>query len=99
MVSAYWQDATEPTRGTFTFTNGDVVANLAKANGQLLRGHNCVWHNQLPSWVSNGQFTAADLTSVVQNHCSTVVSHYKGQMWVLFPSRAYCTLTQLAWQL
>ncbi|RDX57112.1 endo-1,4-beta-xylanase C precursor [Lentinus brumalis] len=73
-------DATEPTRGTFTFTNGDVVANLAKANGQLLRGHNCVWHNQLPSWVSNGQFTAADLTSVIQNHCSTVVSHYKGQI-------------------
>ncbi|KAF5327138.1 hypothetical protein D9619_004095 [Psilocybe cf. subviscida] len=31
-------DATEPSRGTFTFTNGDVIANLAKKNGQLLRG-------------------------------------------------------------
>ncbi|KAK7690461.1 hypothetical protein QCA50_005559 [Cerrena zonata] len=30
-------DATEPSRGTFTFTNGDVIANLAKKNGQLLR--------------------------------------------------------------
>ncbi|KAF5373878.1 hypothetical protein D9758_000635 [Tetrapyrgos nigripes] len=36
-------DATEPSRGTFTFTNGDTIANLAKQNGQLLRGHNCVW--------------------------------------------------------
>ncbi|RPD59549.1 endo-1,4-beta-xylanase C precursor [Lentinus tigrinus ALCF2SS1-6] len=74
-------DATEPTRGTFTFTNGDVIANLAKTNGQLLRGHNCVWHNQLPSWVSSGSFTAADLTTVIQNHCSTVVGHYKGQVY------------------
>ena len=39
-----------------------------------------MWHNQLPSWVSNGQFTAADLTTVIQNHCGTVVGHYKGQV-------------------
>lgn len=39
-----------------------------------------MWYNQLPSWVANGQFTAADLTTVIQNHCSTLVSHYKGQV-------------------
>ena len=72
-------DATEPTRGTFTFSGGEQIANLAKTNGQLLRGHNCVWYNQLPSWVSNGKFTAADLTTVIQNHCGTLVSHFKGQ--------------------
>ena len=33
-----FQDATEPTRGTFTWTGADQIANLAKANGQLLRG-------------------------------------------------------------
>ncbi|OJT02462.1 Endo-1,4-beta-xylanase C [Trametes pubescens] len=74
-------DATEPTRGTFTFSGGDQIANLAKTNGMLLRGHNCVWYNQLPSWVANGQFTAADLTTVIQTHCSTLVSHYKGQVY------------------
>ncbi|KAI0076007.1 endo-1,4-beta-xylanase C precursor [Panus rudis PR-1116 ss-1] len=73
-------DATEPSRGTFTFTNGDVIANLAKKNGQLLRGHNCVWYSQLPSWVSSGNFDAPTLTSIIQTHCSTVVSHYKGQI-------------------
>ena len=57
-----------------------MIANLAKQNGQLLRGRNCVWHNQLPSWVANGQFTAADLTDVIQTHCGTLVGHYKGQM-------------------
>ncbi|KAF9052432.1 beta-1,4-endoxylanase [Hymenopellis radicata] len=74
-------DATEPSRGTFTFTNGDVIANLSAANGQLLRGHNCVWHSQLPSWVSSGGFDNATLTSIVQTHCSTVVSHYAGKVY------------------
>jgi endo-1,4-beta-xylanase len=36
-------DATEPNRGQFTFTNGDKIANLAKTNGQLLRGHTTLW--------------------------------------------------------
>ncbi|KAI0076023.1 endo-beta-1,4-glucanase [Panus rudis PR-1116 ss-1] len=73
-------DATEPSRGQFTFAAGDVIANLAKKNGQLLRGHNCVWHNQLPSWVTAGHFSKADLLSIVQTHCSTLVGHYKGQI-------------------
>ncbi|KAJ7306880.1 endo-1,4-beta-xylanase A precursor, partial [Mycena albidolilacea] len=74
-------DATEPSRGTFTFTNGDTIAALAKKNGQLLRGHNCVWYNQLPSWVSSGGFNATTLTSILQTHCSTVVKHYAGQIY------------------
>ncbi|KDQ57131.1 glycoside hydrolase family 10 protein [Jaapia argillacea MUCL 33604] len=74
-------DATEPTQGTFTFTNGDTIANLAKANGQLLRGHNCVWYNQLPSWVTATNWTAAQLSSIVSTHCGTLVGHYKGQVY------------------
>ncbi|KAI0696911.1 glycoside hydrolase superfamily [Cytidiella melzeri] len=73
-------DATEPSQGDFTFSGADQIANLAKTNGQLLRGHNCVWYNQLPSWVSSGSFTAAQLTSIIQTHCSTLVSRYKGQV-------------------
>ncbi|KII85154.1 glycoside hydrolase family 10 protein [Plicaturopsis crispa FD-325 SS-3] len=74
-------DATEPERGTFTFAGGDAIASLAEGNGQLLRGHNCVWYNQLPSWVSSGGFDAATLTSIIQTHCSTVVGHYKGKIY------------------
>ncbi|KAK7053644.1 beta-xylanase [Favolaschia claudopus] len=79
-------DATEPSRGTFTFTNGDAVVSLAKKNGQLVRGHNCVWYNQLPSWVSSGNFNASTLTSILSTHCSTVVKHWAGQMYAFsFP--------------
>lgn len=45
-------DATEATRGTFTYTSGDITANTAKKNGQGLRCHTMVWYSQLPSWVS-----------------------------------------------
>jgi GH35 family endo-1,4-beta-xylanase len=44
-----WQ-YTEPTQGTFDYTDGDEIADLASANGQLLRCHNLVWYSQLPSW-------------------------------------------------
>ncbi|KAK0204279.1 endo-1,4-beta xylanase [Desarmillaria ectypa] len=64
-------DATEPSRGTFTFAQGDVVANLAASNGQLLRGHNCVWYNQLPSWVTSGGFNSATLSEIVATHCDS----------------------------
>ncbi|KAH8100978.1 glycoside hydrolase superfamily [Cristinia sonorae] len=74
-------DATEPSRGSFSWSGADAIANLAKKNGQLLRGHNCVWYSQLPSWVSSGNFNAATLTSIIQTHCSTLVSRYKGQVY------------------
>ncbi|KAK0469753.1 endo-beta-1,4-glucanase [Desarmillaria tabescens] len=73
-------DATEPSRGVFTFTQGDVIADLASSNGQLLRGHNCVWYNQLPSWVSSGGFDNATLTEIVATHCGTLVGHYAGRV-------------------
>ena len=40
----------EPEDGTFDFTQGDVITNFAETNGQLLRCHNLVWYNELPSW-------------------------------------------------
>ncbi|KAL4999760.1 putative endo-1,4-beta-xylanase [Aspergillus recurvatus] len=72
-------DSTEPSQGTFSFANGDVVADLADANGQYLRCHTLVWHNQLPSWVTSGSWTNATLTAVLRNHITNVVTHYKGR--------------------
>ena len=43
-------DAIQPSQNSFTYTQGDAVVNLAKANGQLVRCHNLCWHSQLPSW-------------------------------------------------
>ncbi|TFK49639.1 endo-1,4-beta xylanase [Heliocybe sulcata] len=78
--SMKWEN-TEPEQGVWTWTDADQIANLAKSNGQLLRGHNCVWYNQLPSWVTSGTWTTSTLTSVVQNHTGELVGRYKGQVW------------------
>ncbi|KAL3489685.1 endo-1,4-beta-xylanase precursor, partial [Aspergillus germanicus] len=72
-------DSTEPSQGTFSFTRGDVIADLAEDNGQLLRCHTLVWHQQLPSWVTSGSWTNATLTAVLQNHITNVVTHYRGR--------------------
>ncbi|KAL3472054.1 endo-1,4-beta-xylanase precursor [Aspergillus californicus] len=72
-------DATEPSQGTFSYTRGDVIADLADANGQYLRCHTLLWHQQLPSWLTSGTWTSATLTAVLQNHITNVVTHYKGR--------------------
>ncbi|KAH7131896.1 glycoside hydrolase family 10 xylanase [Dendryphion nanum] len=72
-------DATEPSRGTFSYANGDTIVNLAQKNGQKLRCHALVWHSQLPNWVSNGGFDNATLISIMKNHITNVATHFKGK--------------------
>lgn len=43
-------DSTEPSRGQFSYTSGDIVPGIASANGQILRCHTLTWHSQLPNW-------------------------------------------------
>ena len=42
-ASMKW-DQIQPKRVVFTFEKGDEIADLAKANGQLLRCHANIWH-------------------------------------------------------
>ncbi|KAG6839766.1 hypothetical protein C0991_011861 [Blastosporella zonata] len=74
-------ETTEPVRGQFNFTLADQLVQWAEHNGQVLRGHNCVWHSQLPAWVTAGNFDAKTLSSIIDKHCSTEVGHFKGKIW------------------
>ena len=71
-------DSTEPTLGQFNFSRGDEIVSIARANGEAIRGHTLVWHQQTPTQVQN--LNATDLRAAMQNHITTVVTHYRGQL-------------------
>ncbi|MEU0179445.1 non-reducing end alpha-L-arabinofuranosidase family hydrolase [Streptomyces massasporeus] len=72
-------DATERSRGSFTFGPADQIVNRALGRGQRVRGHTLVWHSQLPGWVG-GIGDAGTLRSVMNNHITTLMSRYRGKI-------------------
>ncbi|KAG8875539.1 hypothetical protein FRB98_007744 [Tulasnella sp. 332] len=74
-------DTIEPSRDTFVYTHADYVITWTKANGQSVRGHNFVWYNQIPSWVTSGAFANATLISILQNHIANEGGHYNGEVY------------------
>ncbi|MEV5799379.1 endo-1,4-beta-xylanase [Streptomyces collinus] len=70
----------EPTRGGFDWAEADQIVAFAQAHGQQVRGHTLVWHSQNPSWLTNGSWTPAQLSGLLQNHISTEVGRYKGEI-------------------
>jgi endo-1,4-beta-xylanase len=79
-----WQ-VVEPQQGTFNWTGADNLVNFAEAHGERVRGHTLVWHNQLPSWltqgVANGTITDSQLRDLLHAHITTEVSRYRGRIW------------------
>ncbi|OAK99467.1 glycoside hydrolase [Phaeosphaeriaceae sp. SRC1lsM3a] len=69
-------ESTEPSRGNFTFADGDRHAQFAKDNGLQLRCHTLVWHSQLPTWVSQGGFDNATLIQVMEDHIKALGSRW-----------------------
>ncbi len=65
----------------YNFSVGDELVRFAQANGMLVRGHNLLWHTDNPGWLTNGGYSSAQLYTILQNHITTVVNHYKGQVF------------------
>ncbi len=68
-----------PTPETFFFDDADRLFSFAEANGMAVRGHNFVWHRQLPRWF-DGYVTPANAQSVLVQHIETVGGRYAGRV-------------------
>jgi endo-1,4-beta-xylanase len=68
-----------PSPTTFFFDRADELAAFAKANAMRLRGHNFVWHRQLPPWFA-AYVTPQNAERVLVEHIERVGGRYAGQV-------------------
>jgi endo-1,4-beta-xylanase len=71
----------EPRRGDFNWDGADKLVAFAKSRGQKIRGHNLVWHSQLPAWLTGGSFAPAELRELMVDHIVRETGRYKGAIY------------------
>jgi endo-1,4-beta-xylanase len=84
-------DTTEPSEGNFNFGPADAIVSWAQAHNIKVRGHNFVWHNQVPNWVWIDPVTGKDMSTEpysdankavllgrMKNHIDALINHYYG---------------------
>lgn len=73
----------QPTRGKFTFDRADALVDYAIAHNMKMRGHNLLWHSQVPDWFFQDPndpkkpATREQLLSVLHDHITAVLTHFK----------------------
>ncbi len=65
---------------TYDFSWADSMVAFAQAHAMTVRGHTFVWHNQIPTWLTGGAWTPAQVDSILAAHIATVMAHYAGEI-------------------
>lgn len=68
-----------PAPDRFFFDDADALFAFAEANGMKVRGHNFVWHRQLPRWFAS-YATKENVAEILTNHIETVGGRYAGRV-------------------
>jgi endo-1,4-beta-xylanase len=74
-----WQ-LVEPQQGVTDYAAADELVRFARRNRQSVRGHTLVWHNQLPSWLSEESFSREELAQIMRRHIVDEASHFRGKI-------------------
>ncbi|WP_433618301.1 endo-1,4-beta-xylanase [Paenibacillus cellulositrophicus] len=77
-------DALQPTKGSFTFTAADAMADKVRAAGMQMHGHVLVWHQQSPAWMNTAQDAQGNTVPLsreealdnLRTHIRTVMEHF-----------------------
>jgi endo-1,4-beta-xylanase len=70
-----------PDQKTFDFTQGDQVVAFADPHRMKVRGHTLVWGWTNPPWLMNQAFPAEQLSELLHEHITRVVTHYRGKVF------------------
>ncbi|HVO60155.1 MAG TPA: endo-1,4-beta-xylanase [Terriglobales bacterium] len=70
-----------PRRDLFDFSDADRILSFARLHGIKVRGHTLVWTHQNPPWLVNNRFSEAELLSILHEHISKVMEHYRGRIF------------------
>lgn len=68
-----------PSPSAFNFAPADKLFEFASRHGQLVRGHNLCWHEQLPGWFA-GTATKENAQALLVQHIQTVAGRYAGRI-------------------
>jgi endo-1,4-beta-xylanase len=69
----------KPKPDTYFFDDADALVNFALQHNIKVRGHNFVWHAQLPTWFKDVA-TKDNAKKILTDHIMTVGGRYKGKM-------------------
>lgn len=78
--NAFKLDSIHPAQTTYNFADTDALVAFAEARGMKIRGHTLVWHNQVPGWLANGNFTRDEIIGLLHDHIDTVMGRYRGRI-------------------
>ena len=67
-------------RDRYDFSGADAVVAFAENNAMQVRGHTLVWHQGLPAWVVQADFSRDELLSLLKEHITTTLRRYRGRV-------------------
>jgi len=70
-----------PDPQSFDFHQADQVIDFANRYNLKVRGHTLVWHKQIPRWLTDGGYTPAQLSELLEAHIKNVAGHYRGKVF------------------
>ena len=79
--NAFKMESLRPARDRFDFREVDRLCAFAQTNRMKLRGHTLLWHEQMPAWLRQGQWTREEALAIMQDHITTVMRHCQGKVY------------------
>lgn len=75
-----WREI-HPHEKTFDFGPADRIVEFAKKHDMKVRGHTLLWASHNPEWLTQGNYSRAQLAELLHDHIRQVVGHYRGQVF------------------